>query len=211
LNTKAIRGLLGLSAVMMLAALYLIFIFVPTEADMGIVQRIFYFHIPLAWLAFLAFFIVFLGSVLYLTKRDNKWDRLASSSAQIGVMFTTLFLIAGSLWAKPIWGVWWTWDPRLTSSLVLWVIYIAYLLVRSYAASSEQGARFGAVIGIVGFLDVPIVLWRLFVEDIAPQSGHLHRRAGAFNASDSDCKYSCFYRIIFPSSVSQAINQEHGS
>jgi heme exporter protein C len=126
----------------MLAALYMIYFLRSHEADMGIVQRIFYFHIPLAWLAFLAFFIVFIGSILYLIKRDNKWDRLANSSAQIGVVFTTLFLIAGSLWAKPIWGVWWTWDPRLTSSLVLWVIYIAYLLVFYAAiASREPGSE----------------------------------------------------------------------
>ena len=99
------------------------------------------------------------------SKRNKKWDRLASSSAEVGVIFTTLFLVSGSIWAKPIWGVWWTWEPRLTAALVLWLIYIAYLLIRSYVANREQGARFGAVVGIVGFLDVPIVamaitLWR---------------------------------------------------
>jgi heme exporter protein C len=159
------KTLTGLSLVLMVAALFMIFVYVPTEASMGVVQRIFYFHVPLAWLAFLAFFIVFLGSVLYLVKRDNKWDRIASSSAEVGIVFTTLFLISGSIWAKPIWGVWWTWDPRLTSALVLWVIYVAYHLVRSYVSNREQGARFAAVVGIVGFFDVPIValaitLWR---------------------------------------------------
>jgi heme exporter protein C len=165
LNTKTMKALLGVSCVLMLAALYMIFVYVPTEANMGVVQRIFYFHVPLAWLAFFAFFIVFLSSIFYLVKRDQKWDRLASSSAEVGVIFTTLFLISGSLWAKPAWGVWWTWEPRLTSALVLWLIYIAYLLIRSYVANKEQGARFSAVIGIFGFLDVPIValaitLWR---------------------------------------------------
>ena len=157
--------LLGLSFVLMVAALYLVFIYVPTEETMGIVQRIFYFHVPLAWIAFLAFFIVFLGSVLYLWKRENKWDVIASSSAEVGVVFTTLFLITGSIWAKPIWGVWWTWSPRLTAALVLWLIYIAYLIVRSYLTDETRGARFAAVVGIVGFIDVPIValaitLWR---------------------------------------------------
>ena len=157
--------LLGLSFVLMVAALYLVFIYVPTEEAMGIVQRIFYFHVPLAWIAFLAFFIVFLGSVLYLWKRENKWDAMASSSAEVGVVFTTLFLITGSIWAKPIWGVWWTWSPRLTAALVLWLIYIAYLIVRSYLTDETRGARFAAVVGIVGFIDVPIValaitLWR---------------------------------------------------
>jgi heme exporter protein C len=160
-----LRALIGVGFVLMMAALYMIFIYVPTEANMGVVQRIFYFHVPLAWLAFLAFFIVFLSSILYLVKRNLKWDRTASSSAEVGVVFTTLFLVSGSIWAKSIWGVWWTWEPRLTSALVLWLIYIAYLLIRSYVSNQEQRARFGAVVGIVGFVDVPIValaisLWR---------------------------------------------------
>ncbi len=157
MKIKTLRILLGLSLVLMIASLYLVFIYVPTEASMGVVQRIFYFHIPLDWNAFLAFFVVFLGSIMYLVKRDTKWDRLASTSAHIGVIFTTLVLISGSLWAKPIWGVWWTWDPRLTSALILWIIYIAYILIRSYVSNYELGARFGAVVGIVGFVDVPIV------------------------------------------------------
>jgi heme exporter protein C len=151
------RILIGIGFLLMMASLYMIFIYVPTEANMGAVQRIFYFHVPLAWLAFVAFFIVFVCSIGYLRKRNSKWDRVASSSAEVGIIFTTLFLISGSIWAKPIWGVWWTWEPRLTSALVLWLIYIAYLLIRSYVSNKEQGARFSAVVGIVGFLDVPIV------------------------------------------------------
>lgn len=157
--------LAGLAFVLFVAALYLVFIYVPTEANMGIVQRIFYFHVPVAWNAFLAFFIVFVCSILYLWKRKNRWDFLASSSAEVGVVFTTLTLITGSIWAKPIWGVWWVWEPRLTTALVLWFIYVAYLLVRSYASEAARGARFAAVVGIIGFIDVPIValaitLWR---------------------------------------------------
>ena len=159
------NGLLGVSFILFVGALYLIFLYVPTEESMGIVQRIFYFHVPVAWLAFLAFFIVFLGSIFYLWKRESKWDVIASSSAEVGIVFTTLVLLTGSIWAKPIWGVWWTWEPRLTTALVLWLIYIAYLLVRSFAAEESRGARFAAVVGIVGFIDVPIValtitLWR---------------------------------------------------
>ena len=158
-------GLLGLTFILLVGSLYLIFLYVPTEETMGIVQRIFYFHVPLAWIAFLAFFIVFVGSIRYLWKRDNKWDIIASTSAEIGIVFTTLFLITGSIWARPIWGVWWTWDPRLTAALILWLIYIAYILVRAYASEESRGARFAAVVGIVGFIDVPIValaitLWR---------------------------------------------------
>ena len=157
--------LLGLSFVLIVAALYLVFIYVPTEAAMGIVQRIFYFHVPVAWVAFLAFFVVFIASILYLWKRDNKWDILAYSSAEVGIVFTSLVLITGSIWAKPIWGVWWTWDARLAIMLVLWLIYLAYLMVRSFATEESRGARFAAVVGIVGFIDVPvvalaIVLWR---------------------------------------------------
>ncbi len=101
---RVFRGLWGLGLALFVVALYLVFIYVPTEATMGIVQRIFYFHVPLAWIAFLAFFIVFLGSILYLWKRESKWDVIASSSAEVGVIFTTLVLITGPIWAKPILG-----------------------------------------------------------------------------------------------------------
>ena len=157
--------LLGLGLVLMIAALYLIFLHVPTERDMGVVQRIFYFHVPLAWVSLLAFSLVFVFSILYLWKRAMKWDTLAHASAEVGVVFITLVLITGTIWAKSIWGAWWTWDARLTATLVLWLTYLAYLLVRNYAAEQTQGARFAAVLGIVGFIDVPIVvlavnLWR---------------------------------------------------
>ncbi len=157
--------LLGLSFVLMVVSLYLVFVYVPTEKEMGIVQRIFYLMVPVAWLSLLAFLIVFINSILYLVKRESKWDVLAYSSAEIGIIFTTLALITGSIWAKPIWGVWWTWEPRLTATLVLWLIYVAYLIVRSFAADEQRGARFAAVVGIIGFIDIPIVtltttLWR---------------------------------------------------
>ncbi len=157
--------LFGLGLALMIAALYMVFIYVPTEEHSGIIQRIFYFHVPVAWVAFLAFFITFIFSILYLWKRETKWDAIAHASAEIGVLFTSLVLITGPIWAKPVWGIWWTWDARLTTSLVLWLIYIAYLLVRSFATESARGARYGAVVGIVGFIDVPVVfiavsLWR---------------------------------------------------
>ena len=146
-------------------ALFLVFVFVPTEKGMGVVQRIFYVHVPLAWVAFLAFFIVFLSSIFYLQKRKEGWDYLANSSAEIGLLFTSLVLITGSIWARTVWGVWWVWDPRLTTTLILWFFYLAYLMVRAYAAEEERGARFAAVVGIVSFINVPIVflttrLWR---------------------------------------------------
>jgi heme exporter protein C len=164
-HTLRNNALLGLGLVLMIAALYMVFVYVPTEKTSGIVQRIFYFHVPVAWVSFLAFFVTFIFSILYLWKRRTKWDAIAHASAEVGVIFTTLVLITGPIWAKPAWGIWWTWDARLTTSLVLWLTYVAYLLVRSYATEPARGARFGAVIGIVGFIDVPIVfmtvnLWR---------------------------------------------------
>lgn len=163
----------GLGLVLAVAALYLVFMWVPTEANQGIVQRIFYFHVPSAWVAFLAFFVVFLGGVVYLWKHDPRWDVVAYSAAEIGVVFTTITLITGVVWAKPIWFVWWTWDARLTSTLVLWLMYVAYILVRAYSPASQAPA-FGAILGILGFVDVPIVYfsvrwWR--VQHPAPVIG----------------------------------------
>ena len=166
-NNHGLRNniLTGLGFALMAAALYMVFIYVPTEKNSGIVQRIFYFHVPVAWVSFLAFFITFIASIGYLLKRTAKLDALASASAEIGVIFTTLVLITGPIWAKPAWGIWWTWDARLTTSLVLWLIYLGYLLVRRLATDPDRGARFSAVVGVVGFIDVPIVfitvnLWR---------------------------------------------------
>lgn len=163
-GTKS-KILLVLSIASMMVALYLVFVYVPTEKEMGIVQRIFYLMVPVAWLALLSFIIVFIGSIQYLRKRESKWDIIAHSSAEIGIIFTTLALITGTIWAKPIWGVWWTWEPRLTATLVLWLIYLAYLMVRSFAGEESRGARFAAVVGIVGFVDIPIIalattLWK---------------------------------------------------
>ena len=152
-----IDGLGTMTFLAMLFSLYMIFVYVPTERVMGLVQRIFYFHVPLAWVAFLAFFVVFVASIVYLSRRDRKWDALAASSAEIGVIFCSLVLITGAIWAKKAWNTWWTWDPRLTTTLVLWFIYVAYLMLRSFSANEDRGARGAAVFGIVGFVDVPIV------------------------------------------------------
>jgi len=157
------NGLLGLGFALMVAAVSLIAAYVPTEEEMGVVQRIFYFHVPLAWVAFLAFFVVFIMSILYLWKRNEKWDFWAYSSAEVGIVFTTMVLITGPIWAKPAWGVWWAWDMRLTTTLVLWLIYAAYFAVRSFAIDEERGSRFAAVVGIIGFVDVPIVATAILI------------------------------------------------
>ena len=145
------------TGVVMLLALYMVFVAVPTDSTMGIVQRIFYFHVPLAIMSFLAFGTVAVASVLFLWRGGRAWDRLAHVAAEVGLVFCSLVLITGPIWAKPIWGTWWTWDARLTTTLILWLIYAAYLMIRSVSASGEQGARYAAILGIVGAIDIPII------------------------------------------------------
>jgi len=128
----------------------------PTEATMGDVQRIFYYHLPSAWVAFLLFFVNFLASVWYLIRRNAGADALALASAEVGVSFCTIVLLTGPIWARPIWGIWWTWDARLTSTLVLWLIYVSYLVLRHYATGGQVPVL-AAALGIFGFVDVPIV------------------------------------------------------
>lgn len=146
-----------LAAVAILLDLAMIFGYAPADRLQGDVQRIFYVHVPLAIVAFFAFFVVFVGSVGYLFTRQARWDVWARSSAEVAVVFTTFVLMTGSLWAKPIWGTWWTWDARLTTTLLLWLIGVGYLLVRTYSENDERAARFAAVIGVIAFLDVPII------------------------------------------------------
>jgi len=129
----------------------------PPDAVQGEVQRLMYIHVPAAWLAYLSFAVVFAGSIAYLRTGKIRWDRLASASAEIGVMFTALAIVLGALWGKPVWGAWWTWDPRLTTTAVLLLIYIGYLAIRRISDNPSRRARWCAVVGIVGFVDVPIV------------------------------------------------------
>lgn len=147
----------GVILCLMLVALYFVFIWVPNEKTMGIIQRIFYFHVPAAWVAFLAFGIVFAASIAYLVSRNDHWDLIAAISAELGLVFCSIMLITGPIWAKPVWGIWWTWDPRLTLALVLWLIYVAYVMLRIYIDDEGKRARLSAVVGIIGFLDVPLV------------------------------------------------------
>ena len=152
-------ALAAITGVMMLVDLYLIFMVAPTDSILGHVQRVFYFHVPIAIMSFLAFFVVFIGSLMYLIKRTPKWDAVAHASAEVGVVFVTLALLTGIIWARPVWNTWWTWEPRLTTTMILWLIYVAYLMVRSYAPSQSKGAIYAAVVGIIGFIDVPIVYY----------------------------------------------------
>ena len=140
----------------MILSLYMVFEYAPTEQTMGDVQRIFYFHVSSAWVGLAAFSVVFVASIGYLRSQKRSWDRLALSAAEIAAVFITMTLVTGSLWAKPTWNTWWTWDPRLTTAAILWVISIVYLMLRSAIEDPVQRGRLAAVFGIIGFIDVPI-------------------------------------------------------
>jgi heme exporter protein C len=128
----------------------------------GQLQRIFYFHVPAAWVAYLAFAIVFLSSIAYLRTSDRRWDILAHSSAEIGVVFLALVLITGPIWAHPVWGTWWQWDARLTSTLVTWLTYVGYLFIRNLTTDQRRGGRLAAVVGIIGLVNIPIVHFSVY-------------------------------------------------
>jgi heme exporter protein C len=147
----------GLVVVAFLAAQLLAVAISPAEAGMGHLQKIMYVHVPAAWSAFLAFGIVFVMSIAYLMRRQESHDLVAAAAAEVGVVLTGLTLALGSIWGRPTWGVWWTWDPRLTSTAVLFIIFVGYLALRSFVEEPEQRARWAAAVGILGFLNVPIV------------------------------------------------------
>jgi heme exporter protein C len=129
----------------------------PADRDMGHLQKIMYVHVPAAWNAFLAFFVVAVASLAYLWKGRERHDLLAASAAEVGAVLTALTLILGSIWGRPTWGVWWTWDPRLTSTAVLLLIFVGYLALRGFVEDSERRAQWSAAVGILGALNVPIV------------------------------------------------------
>lgn len=146
-----------ITLILMLISTYAAFIYAPTETIMGDIQRIFYFHMGTVWVATIAFMIVFAASIIYLINGKKKWDVLAYTSAEIGVLFITLTIITGSIWAKPVWGTWWTWDPQLTTTFILWILYIVYLLIRANSGFDEKKAKYSAVFAIIAFIDLPLV------------------------------------------------------
>lgn len=159
-NDKLLIALTALSAVLMMVALYLALVGAPSadlKSETGrYAQRIIYFHISTAWVGFLAFFVTFVGGVGYLRSQGRRWDILALSSAEIGTVFMFGVLVSGSIWAKPAWGVWWIWDERLTISLIQFLVYVGYLMLRSAVEDPTRRARFAAVYGVVAFISVPI-------------------------------------------------------
>jgi heme exporter protein C len=152
-----IYALWGLTTVGMVVALYLVFINAPEERVMGAAQRIFYFHVPIAMMTFLSVFVLLAASVGYLWTRKTAWDNLSRAATETGLVFCSLVLITGPIWAKPAWGVWWTWEARLTTTMLLWLLLVAALMVRSYAENRDLGGRLAAIVGIVAAVDVPII------------------------------------------------------
>jgi heme exporter protein C len=152
------KGILGgIALVGVAAGLYWALIVAPPDAYQGEVQRIMYLHLPSILIAYLSYFLVFVGSGLYLWKREKRDDLLAYAAAEIGVLFTALTIIEGSIWGRPTWGVWWTWDARLTLTAVLLLIYSGYLMLRSLIEDENRAASASAVLGIIGFLDIPLI------------------------------------------------------
>jgi heme exporter protein C len=149
-------------AVLLCVAGYAALFVAPSERTMGLIQRIFYFHAPSWWSGFIAFGIVAVANIGYLWKRNPKWDWLAVSAAEIGVAFITIGLITGPIWAHPVWGIWWTWDARLTSAFALWVLFVCYLMLRSLVDDSERRAVFSAVFGIFAAVDIPFVYFSIW-------------------------------------------------
>jgi len=193
-GTRAAQRVLGWATLVGLTATAVVGLFVvPADAEQGDVQRLMYVHVPAAWLAFLSFGVVFVASVAYLRTGRIRWDRVAVASAEIGVLFCVLTLALGSLWGRPVWGTWWTWDPRLTTTVVLLLIYVGYLSLRSVADSPSRRAHWSAVVGVVGFVDVPIVHMSVVVAlatsgsfgDSAGGADHGHQHADGAAARDS--------------------------
>ena len=153
---------IGVAALLSVAGYAALFI-APTERTMGVIQRIFYFHVPSAWTGFVAFFINLVGSIAFLRTRNVKWDRLGVAAAEIGVAFFTVVLVTGPIWARPVWGIWWTWDARLTSTFVLWLLYVCYLLLRTLVDEPERRAVVSAVFGIFAAFDIPLVYFSIWL------------------------------------------------
>jgi heme exporter protein C len=156
------RILLGFVAILLvIVAGYASLFVAPTERTMGDIQRIFYFHVGSAWAGMDAFFVCFLANLLYVWKRKPAYDFLGVSCAEVGLVLTTVVLITGPIWAHPVWGIWWTWDARLTSTFVLWLLYVSYLLLRSLIEEPERRALLSALFGIFAFIDVPLVFFSI--------------------------------------------------
>jgi heme exporter protein C len=184
------------AVVMMMGGLAMVFLYAPRERTMGDVQRIFYFHLGAAWVGFFAFFVTMVGGVIYLWQGATRWDGVSSASAEIGTAFMTMAIVSGSLWARPAWNTWWTWDPRLTISAVQWLLYLAYFMLRAAIEGPGRRARFAAVYGIMAFVTVPlsflsIRIWRTIHPVVVGSEGGVSA-AGGFNMT-AQMRHTLFF------------------
>ncbi len=196
-----LNGLTIVSGVMMVAALYMALVWAPdavnlTAATERYAQRIFYFHVPAAWVGFLAFIVSAITSALYLITRNEKWDTWGLSSVEIGLAFFTMVMLSGPIWAKPTWNVWWTWDPRLTISTISWLLYIGYIMLRGAIDSPERQARFGAIYALIAALSIPLnwmaIRWWRTIHPAVVLPGKNADSMGGFGMSDS-----IMYTLLF--------------
>ncbi len=153
---RGLKALNVISAATFVIALFMVFFYAPREAIMGEVQRVFYFHVAAGWVGALAFLVTAVAGGIYLARRETRWDRIAVASVEIGIVFTFINIVSGSIWARPIWNTWWTWDPRLVTATIMELLYLALLMLRSGIEDPDRRARFGSIYGIVAFLSVPI-------------------------------------------------------
>lgn len=166
---RGLKVLSGVTTACFVLALVMVLFYAPREAVMGDVQRVFYFHVSAGWVGMIAFLVTAVAGAMVLLRGDRRWDRVALASVEIGVVFTLINIVSGSIWARPIWNTWWTWDPRLVTASVMELIYVAYLMLRQAIEDPERRARFAAVYGIVGFVSVPITFLSIrFLRTIHP-------------------------------------------
>ncbi len=184
--------LIGISFLFLINGVLICF-YSPMIADQHWAQKIFYFHVPSAWTAFLSYFIVMVSGILFLTRNQKRWDRLSLAAAEIGTLFTALVLITGPIWAYPVWGKAWSWEPRLTTTLILFLLYIGYFMIRSFGGTPEKVSRTAAVFGIIAFADVPIIY---FSVDMWASEFQSHPPRTVVAESDSSIQLLFFFSLI---------------
>lgn len=181
-----------------IVSVYLALFYAPREVEMGDVQRVFYFHVASAWTGMLGYLVAFVTSILYLSKRRSIWDTASVAGVEIGLVFTALCIVLGSIWAKPIWNTWWTWDPRLTTAFIMELIYAAYLLLRRSVEEPNQQARFSAIYAIVGFVTVPLTFLSIRIfRTIHPLLFGVTENAGVGSFNMSPRMLNTFFFTLF--------------
>jgi heme exporter protein C len=187
----------ALSVLMFLVGVYLAVFWAPTEASMGDVQRVFYFHVSVGWVGAIGYLLAVVAGIAYLRTTDNKWDIIGVAGVEVGLVFAFLNIVTGSIWAKPVWNVWWNWDPRLVTATISELIYIAYMMLRQGIDDPERRARFGAIYAIIGFISVPlsflsIRIWRTIHPVVIASSDP--GADGTFNMT-ADMKVAFFFSL----------------